>query len=204
MLLIAFTAIAGAALTRWWTRVPAFRLPLASLLVAAFAAAAPTVAIDVYNAQDIHLREWGAGFPWTLVITPAQREALDWVKHRTAPDALVQPEAQLRSPATWALIPAFAERRMAAGLPISMIPLRPYRVATETVRLGIFSAYSAEDAHTMARALSIDYVYVGDVEQESYPGVVELLDRRPDLFPPAFRNAEVTVYGVAAPKGSGW
>lgn len=195
-LLIVFGIIGAAALTAGWQRT-ALRIPLAVLVVLAMVPAIPTVAIDVYNAQDITNREQGPTFPWTLVITPPEREALNWIKHATAADAVIQVEPTVRDTGTWAYIPAFAERRMAAGLPISMIPLDPYRIATENVRAGIFQALIPEDAHTMARRMRIDYVFVGAVERQNYAEGVQRIASRPDLFHPVFSNSAATIYAVA-------
>ena len=195
LLLIAFSIIAAAALTAGWRR-PALRVPLALAVLVATVPAIPTVAIDVYNAQDIANREQGPTFPWTLVITPPEREALTWIRRATPPDAIVQVEPYVRDSGTWAYIPAFAERRMAGGLPISMIPLAPYREASENVRAGIFQAFAATDAHTMARHLGIDYLVIGEVERENYAPAIKLMADRPDLFRPVFENSAVTVYAV--------
>ena len=51
--------------------------PLGGTMAVAILPAIPTVAIDVYNAQDITNRGQGPNFPWTLVITPPEREALE-------------------------------------------------------------------------------------------------------------------------------
>ncbi len=130
LLLIGFSIIGAAAVGAAWRR-RALRPALVLAMVAAIVPALPTVAIDVFNAQDISNREQGPGFPWTLVITSEEREGLDWLRANTPADALVQVEPYVRDAGTWAYVPAFAERRMAGGLPISMIPLQPYR---ESVR----------------------------------------------------------------------
>jgi hypothetical protein len=196
MLLIAFGVIAAAAFTAWWRR-PAWRLPLGIAIALAAIPALPTVMIDVYNAQDTTNREHGPSFPWTLVITPPEREALTWLRRATPADSIVQVEAYVRDSGTWAYVPAFAERRMAAGLPISMIPLAPYRMACDSVRDGIFRALDAADAHAMARHLDIDYLLVGDVERRNYRPAIDLIAGRPDLFRPVFANSAITIYGVA-------
>ena len=59
--------------------------------------AMPTVAIDVFNAQDITNRD-AATFPWTLVITPPQRAAFDWIRQHTPIDAVVQAEPVSAAP----------------------------------------------------------------------------------------------------------
>jgi hypothetical protein len=195
MLLIAFSIVGAAAFTAWWHR-PALRLPLAAAVALAAIPALPTVMVDVYNAQDTTNRKQGPTFPWTLVITPPEREALTWVRRATPADAIVQVEAYVRDSGTWAYVPAFAERRMAAGLPISMIPLAPYRMACDSVRDGIFRAHNVTHAHAMARHLSIDYLLVGTVERENYAPALALMAARPDLFRPVFANSAITVYAV--------
>ena len=194
LLLISFSIVAAAAFTAAWSR-RRVRLPLAVAAVLAIVPAIPTVAIDVYNAQDVSNRGPGPSFPWTLVITPAERDALNWVKRATPPAAIVQVEPIARGAGGWAYIPAFAERRMSAGIPISMIPLRPYEEASASVR-SIFTSTSANDAHSLARVLGIDYLFVGDVERRAYAPTLEEIASRPDLFAPVFRNAAAEIYGV--------
>jgi hypothetical protein len=193
-LLIAFCAVSAATMTAAW-RVSRARVPLAAVTLGLCVPAIPTAAIDVYNAQDIWNRNPGPSFPWTLVISSAEREAMEWLKHETAPDAVVQVEPVARGFTHWAYLPAFAERRMAAGLPGAMIPFRKFQEASETVRTGIFSA-SPEDAHTMAVALGIDYIFVGDVEHRTYRAATDAMAERPELFKPVFKNAAATIYAV--------
>jgi uncharacterized membrane protein len=159
------------------------------------ACAVPTVAIDVYNAQDITNRGPGPSFPWTLVITPAEREALNWVKRATPATAIVQVEPFARGATHWAYVPAFAERRMAAGIPISMIPLRPYEQASADVR-SVFNAPTVTEAHALAQALGIDYLLVGEPEKRFYGAGLAAMAQRPDLFPRVFHNEAVDVYAV--------
>jgi hypothetical protein len=195
-LLVAFSVAAAVAFTAWWN-LPRLRLPLAVVAILTLIPAVPTVAIDVYNAQDIGNRAWGPNFPWTLVITPEERQALDWIKQTTPPTARVQFDAHFRGSAYWAWLPAFAERRMVAGLPGAMIPIRKFEEATQNVRSGIFLAADAEEAHNMAEFLGIDYIYIGEIERRFYRPTTDAMAARPDLFPTVFRNATVTIMGVA-------
>ena len=61
-----------------------------TLAVAVLAIGAPTVLIDLHNASDIGNRSMGPGFPWTLTVSPAQQEALAWVRTNTPDTAIVQ------------------------------------------------------------------------------------------------------------------
>ena len=85
------------------------------MVVLVFAAGLPTTVIDAYNAQDVENRSMGPGFHWTVVVTPAEQQALAWIRTHTPADAVVQAEPIVRGRETWSLIPSLAERRMAAG-----------------------------------------------------------------------------------------
>jgi hypothetical protein len=202
MLQIGLAVSGAAALSALW-RSAGSRWAVAVVVSTAVALGVPTVVIDVYNAQDIANRELGPSFPWTLVITPNQRAAFDWIREHTPVEAVVQPEPYVRGAATWAAIPAFAERRMAAGLPISMIPLRGYQRGSDDVRHGIFQARTPEDAHGWAAFLNVDYVFIGEPERHAYPAQVERMRQRPDLFETVFRNeAALVLRRVDAPRAS--
>lgn len=195
LLLIAFAVMSAAALADVWSVVWSRSLLLVTTTVAILLAV-PTVAIDVYNAQDVHNREMGADFPWTLVLTPPEREALEWIRTSTPTDAVVQVEPYVRGSKHWAYIPAFAERRSVAGLPVSMTPITPYREAADDVYWGIFRARSADEAHNMATFMGIDYLAMGIPERRAYPSGVGQIASRPDLFAPMFRNDEMTIFRV--------
>jgi uncharacterized membrane protein len=194
-LLIAFAVAGGAALTSAW-RVRSLRLPIVLVALLACAPAVPTVAIDVYNAQDVWNRMPGPSFPWTLVVSPREREAFEWVKRSTPRDATVQFEPIVRGSATWASITAFGERRMAAGLPSAMIPFEKFHEASSVVNVRIFESASAVEAHGVAIALGIDYLWIGEIERKAYRPAVVRIAARPDLFPQVFKNNEVTIFAV--------
>ncbi len=173
------------------------RLRAAGFAVFGLAAtlALPTIVIDLYNTQDVTNRRPAAGFPWTVVLSPEEVAGLDWVRKETPAWAVVQVDPFARDAATWSYIPSFAQRRMAAGLPISMIPLEPYRLASERIR-GIFTSSTAAEAFDIALSNRIDYVFVGPAELEGYPRLPSILDEAPHLFPLKFRAGAVSVYQV--------
>jgi hypothetical protein len=158
--------------------------------------ALPTVVTDLYNTQDVWNRGRGAGFRWTVLLSPGEVEGLDWIKRATPKNARVQVEPYSRGRDTWTYIPAFGERRMAAGLPIGMIPLAKYEKASETIRR-IYQAETAQDAHTQASAACVDYVVIGAPERQAYPAIQPLVAAAPHLFPPAFSNDALSVYAIA-------
>jgi hypothetical protein len=159
----------------------------------------PTTAIDVYNAQDTsNVSESPIG-PWTVLITPEQRAGLAWIRHSTPQTAIVQMEPMVRDRSTWSLIPSFAERRMAAGRPISLLggtsDGSEYAQRSARVRT-MYQTGDARQAWDIARALRIDYIWVDGIERAAYgPGVAKF-DGRFDLFTPVFRSGEVRIYRV--------
>ena len=68
------------------------------------------------------------------MLRPDELQAFDWIEKNTRPDALFQVDPMARDSETWAYLPAFAERRMAIGLPISMVPLAKYQQGSEAIR----------------------------------------------------------------------
>jgi hypothetical protein len=154
----------------------------------------PTTVVDTYNAQDIGNRRPSPGnFRWTLWTTPAQQEAFDWIRRATPTDAVVQMEPILRGREHWTLIPSFAGRRMAAGLPISLLPTPEYAERSERVR-ALFATANGDEAHAIARKLRLDYLYVDRDDRAAYPDGTRKFDERPALFERVFQNAEVAVY----------
>jgi hypothetical protein len=154
----------------------------------------PTTIIDVYNTQDItNFSEAPAG-PWTLRLTPDDLQVFDWLKHNTAPAAIVQVDPVPRDPSSWAYLPAFGERRMAAGLPISMIPLAKYQEASHAVRQ-LFDEPPLLAYERAVRA-GINYIIVGPPERRVHDGVEARFESVPDLMPVVFKNGSITIYAV--------
>jgi hypothetical protein len=192
-LFIAFAPLAGYALQRIWQAGGVARATGMTAAALLALAAAPTTVIDLYNTQDIENRSLGPSFRWTTVLTHDEVDALAWIRERTPPDAIVQVEPHVRRNFTWAYVPAFAERRMAAGLPISMVPLSQYEAASRRI-LELYTAADAQAAYDLAAGLRIDYLIVGPPEREAYQAFEPMVDGRPDLFRPMFRNATMTIY----------
>lgn len=172
------------------------RLVAAVCVVCAALVGLPTTAIDAYNAQDIDNREMGAGFHWTVLLTPAQQEAAAWIRRNTHPAAVVQMEPTVRGRETWTLIPTFAHRRMHAGLPISLLAEDDYALRSRRMR----TAYGIPDgpyAWKMFRLASVDYIYIDSAERAAFSAEsLGKFDTNPDLFRLVFKNAEVSLYRV--------
>jgi hypothetical protein len=201
MLLVAVPALVARGIAAGW-EVPRLRPLAAGALVLLFAIGTPTTIIDAFNAQDVENHEIGPGFHWTLVLHPDEREALDWIRANTPRNTLVQMEPSVRdrneSPGRWgerwSLVPSFAERRMAAGLPISLIHVPEYTEKSALVKQ-MFSTADAREAWTIARRLHISYVYVEQIDRDTYPGAAKF-GETPQLFEPLFTRGGAAVYAV--------
>ena len=69
----------------------------------------------------------------------------------------------------WTLIPSFAGRRMAAGLPISLLPLPEYLATSELVQHAFRDHQMPDEASDLARRLRIDYLYVDSTTSPRIP-----------------------------------
>ena len=166
---------------------------------AALAIGTPTVAIDTYNAQDVTNFAPSPNGPWTVTVTRDEQSGLAWLRANTPPSAIVQMDPLARERSSWSLIPSFAERRMGAGRPISLLggttdgseyAERSARVKT------MYSTGDARTAHDIARSLRLDYVWIDRIERAAYPGGMAKFDAAPQYFTGVFRNPEVSIYRV--------
>jgi hypothetical protein len=164
-----------------------------AVVAVAVLAGAPTTVIDEYNAQDISNRALGPGFPWTIVVTRQQQAGYEWLRQNTPATAVVQMDPRSRERSTWSNIPSFAERRMAAGLPISLLNIPEYAERSDLARQ-MYATPNAAEAADIARTLRVDYVYVDEVERRAYPQGVSF-DRSP-RFEKVFDDAPVAIYRV--------
>jgi hypothetical protein len=169
------------------------------VVMLAVVAGTPTTAIDAFNAQDTSNVSESPNGPWTVIVTPEEQAGLRWIRRSTPATAIVQMEPTSRERSTWSLIPSFAERRMSAGRPISLLggttDGSEYDQRSAQVR-ELYATADAKRAHDLARSLRIDYLWVDRIERAAFPAGVAKFDRVPQYFVPAFRNAEVVVYRV--------
>ena len=146
----------------------------------------PTTVIDAWNAQDIGNRRPGPGFRWTLWTTPAQQQAfrVDARRH-AAEERSCRWSRWCAGREHWTLIPSFAGRRMAAGLPISLLPLPDYPERSEQVE-AVFETADAGEASALAQRLRIDYLYVDQDDLAAYPPGTAKFDANPRHFERVF------------------
>jgi hypothetical protein len=196
ILLVTLPGLGAVFIAQLSTR-PVGRAACGLLVTALLAIGLPTTLLDWYNAQDITNREMGPGFPWTVRITPAQQAAFEWIRQQTPEDAVVQMDTSVRGRASWTHIPTFARRRMAAGLPISLVTMPYYQTRSQSVR-ELYGTTDPRRAWTIARTLKIDYIYVDDVERNAFgASAIAKFDRNSAQFMLMYRNADVAIYAVA-------
>jgi hypothetical protein len=170
---------------------------LASLVVAlVLATGLPTTVIDLFNAQDVGNLAHGPGFTWTLRVPPDSLQALAWIREHTRARAIVQMSIGPRERDTWTLVPSFAARRMAAGRPISLLPLTEY--TTDSVRVDrMFETSDAAEACAIAYELTIEFVFVDGLDRGRLaPAALEKFGRQPGCFIEVFATGEAAVYRV--------
>jgi hypothetical protein len=185
----------GIARLLWLLADSGQRRGVAVVLFGIIALGVPTTIIDEFNAQDIWNLNDGAGFRWTVTLSAAEREALDWVRTHTPESALVQMEPIVRGRDEWSLIPSFAQRRMAAGLPISLVSVPEYRARSEQVR-AMFETPSVADAWRIAVHLRLSYVFTDLTDLAAYGGGALKFASDDRYFEPVYRNSVAAVYRV--------
>ena len=131
----------------------------------------PTTVIDAYNAQDIGNRAPGPGFRWTIPVTAPQQAAFSWIRRNVPEDAVVQMEPVVRGRDHWSLVPSFAQRRMSAGLPISLLPVPAYAEGSAEVQR-LYATVDASEAHRLALSRRIQYLYIDEDDRAAYPAGV--------------------------------
>lgn len=168
-----------------------------ALAAVLFAAGVPTTAIDWYNARDLENRRMGPGFLWVIPFTADQQAGFDWIRRATPPDAVVQFDPVVHGRQNWSGIPTFTGRRMAAGIPISLLPTAEHNAqAAEMHR--ILVELPPEEAHAALATRGVDYVWIdGDDRRARTAGSLDRLFARPDLFAPLFSAGETAVLAVA-------
>jgi hypothetical protein len=167
----------------------------ALLAAAVLVIGAPTTIVDTWNAQDIGNRRQGPGFRWTIWTTAAQERAFAWLRTHTPSDAVVQMEPMVRAREHWTLIPSFAGRRMAAGLPISLLPMPEYTEASTRVQR-MFATSDVREAQSIARSLRLDYVYMDAADTNAYPDGTRKFDADANMFELVFESDDVRIYRV--------
>jgi len=193
IMLVVLPPLVARALASGLVRSRPFTVAAAALV---FAIGLPTTIIDAYNAQDVRNDRMGAGFHWTLTVTPEQQEGFRWLRTHTQRNAVVQVDAKVRGADTWTVIPTFAHRRMWAGLPISLLGEDEYRRRTERIH-DAFASPDAEHAWQIFHDAHVGFIYVDTAERTAFAPEASLkFDAAPRRFHNVFRSGDVAIYRV--------
>jgi hypothetical protein len=192
-LFVALAVLTGYALQEMWRHGRSARIGALAACAVLGLLSFPTFAIDFYNTQDIANYNPNDNYSWTLVLSHDEVAALAWIRTMTPAESIVQIEPHAREGRRWADIPAFAERRMSAGLPISMVPLQRYEAASKNI-LSLYGEQDPEAAFKRAAHLGIDYLVVGPPERKAFPAFERTLRSHPSRFREAFRSGDVSVF----------
>ena len=172
------------------------RRPLAiAAAVVALALGLPTTVIDAWNAQDVSNTDEAAGFRWTVVMSGDSQAAAEWIRRNTPHAAIVQMSIGPRRRESWTLLPTFAERRMAAGRPISLLQSAEYDELSD-IADQIFRAADPAEAARIAHSLRIDYLFVDEVERSAFEAAALAKFDASPAFSPVFRRGSAAVYAV--------
>jgi hypothetical protein len=195
MFLVAVPALIAAGLAARGAR----RGVAIALVVLAALAGAPTTIIDADNAQDITNFSESPNGPWTVTITSDEAQGLEFLRRVTPATAIVQMDPLARERSTWSLIPSFAQRRMAAGRPISLLggTADDSEYADRSRRVQrLYQTPDAREAADIARALRIEFIWIDRVERTAYPSGMPKFEKPSEFFTPVFQNPEVLVLRV--------
>ena len=126
---------------------------------------------------------------------PDTQAALRWIREHTPADAVVQMSIEPSGRETWTLMPTFAERRMAAGKPISLLPVPEYQERSAQAD-AMYRTLDPAEAVRLARVLRLDYVYLDRVEREAFGegAAAKFVDGR--YFTSVFSEGAAAVFSV--------
>lgn len=171
------------------------RALLAAVVIFIALLGVPTTAIDLFNASDVENQLLGPGFRWTVTVPRDTEYATTWIRRYTPRDAVVQMSIAPRGRETWTLIPSFAQRRMAAGMPISLVRIPEYTLLSRQAD-AMYAATDAEEGWRLARSLGIDYVYLDAVERRAFDHAAIDKFTDPRFFVPVFWKGDAQVVQV--------
>ena len=193
VILVTIPALVAACLARLWD----LRQRAAGAVIAALVllAGLPTTIIDAYNAQDVSNTSEAAGFHWTLVVAADTQAALDWLRDHTPRESRVQMSIGPRRRDSWTLVPTFAERRMAAGRPISLLDNPEYDELSRKAD-DMFRTTDSAEAARLAQSLRIQYVFLDAVERQAFGDAAIAKFEGSPYFSKVFSSGSATVYAV--------
>jgi hypothetical protein len=193
---LCLTILLAFAIDAWRRWVRPLSVGLYAALFLGAVAAFPTVALDWYNAHDIsNVAMSPGGFPWTIHLNQYDHAAARWIHESLPPDATVQTDPAPRDRYTWALVPAFLERRMGTGNGIAELNPGKFTKRLDEIHKA-FGKLPPDEAHRFFREIGADYLYVGDVERKVHGSALRRFGERPDQFKLVFGLGSVEIFEV--------
>jgi hypothetical protein len=156
--------------------------------------AAPTLITDTYATSDTS-DAWHVDY-----VSKEDMAAALWVREHTERGAVVQSLIDYPGPFEYSLTVCFAYRRAALGHWKMAYQRYPNRAALdERVREvnALFKTLSDDERITLAKALDINYLYVGPQEQAQFPGITGRMDADILHFKPVYKYGGVSIYQAA-------
>ena len=158
--------------------------------------AAPTLLTDAYATSDT------SDARHVDYVSKDDMTAALWIRGHTERGAVVQSLIDYPGPFDYSLTVNFAYRRAALGLWKMAYQRYPNRSALdERVREvnALYMTSSDDERITLAKALDINYMYVGPQEQAKYPGITARMDADILHFKSVYRYGQVSIYQVGEP-----
>lgn len=166
---------------------PTLRVSLLVLL------AAPTLITDTYATSETSEARYVDYVP------KEDMAAALWIREHTERGVVVQSLIDYPGPFEYSLTVCFAYRRAALGLWKMAYQRYPNRAAMdERVRevKALYMTSIDDERIRLAKALNIDYVYVGHQEEAQFPGVSERMNADIRDFRPVYMDGQVSIYRV--------
>jgi uncharacterized membrane protein len=163
--------------------------------------AAPTLLTDTYATSDT------SDARHVDYVSKDDMTAAVWIRGHTERNAVVQSRIDYPGDFEYSLTVCFAYRRAALGLWKMAYQRYPNRAALDERVREVDALYmtSIDDERiTLAKALDIDYLYVGLQERARFPEITARMDADIRDFKPVYKHGEVSIYQVlAGPQAAG-
>ena len=111
-----------------------------------------------------------------------------------AADAIVQMDPVAHGRETWSQLPTFAQRRMAAARPISLMNVPEYEARSRQVHAIYAARGRNRGADSRASSASITFSSVRRRRRRNRPDRLAKFDTRPELFRKVFENGTNRIY----------
>lgn len=162
-------------------------------------AAIPTFFTDIYFTSNVK------NPLHTRYVRVADREACDWIRSNTPPNAIVQGEPEYLGYSEegnsgenhLSLIASFGERRQILGAGGTVGTVENAQQIARSRREDLHSMFNAKNLVAVVSTVKkyrIDYLYVGPYERELYPEFLGIVRNAPNLFREVYNKDGVYLF----------